>query len=311
MQLNQYISDLLYRYDCVVVPNFGAFLSHSVSAQINQEINAFYPPKKRLSFNVKLQSNDGVLANHIADVEQITYDNALAKIAKHVSDINTRLEQNKAVELGCIGVLSLIDGKLIFEPSNEINYLTESFGLAQFISPEIAREKHLKVVESLEEKAPIALSARKRKTSTVLKYAAVAVLALGLGGYLGSNAYMQQIEQQNILAQEEANVALSQKIQEATFVVSTPLPAITLEVENFVGKYHIVAGAFRIEANCDRKLRQLKRLGFNARKIGQNRYGLHQVVYDSYQNRQDAQRALFSIKRTQDPAAWLLIKTLP
>jgi len=122
---------------------------------------------------------------------------------------------------------------------------------------------------------------------------------------------MQHIEQQNILAQEKANIALDSKIQEATFVVNTPLPAITLDVNKSYGNFHIVAGAFRIEANCDRKLRQLKRLGYKARKIGQNRYGLHQVVYDSYQTRQEAQRVLYNIKRTQDATAWLLIKALP
>ena len=47
MQFDSYISDLLYRYDCVIVPEFGAFLSHTVSAEING--NTFYPPKKILS----------------------------------------------------------------------------------------------------------------------------------------------------------------------------------------------------------------------------------------------------------------------
>ena len=185
-----------------------------------------------MSFNAQLQSNDGVLANYVAEVEQITYDNALAKIAKQVADINIRLQQNKAVVLAHIGTLSLINDKLIFDPSNDINYLTDSFGLGQFVSPAISREEHLKVVKTIEHNAPIMLSDRKHQTSKVLKYAAVAVLTLGLGGYLGSNAYMQQIDQHNLLAQDEANSALDRKIQEATFVVSTPLSAITLEVEN-------------------------------------------------------------------------------
>jgi hypothetical protein len=189
--------------------------------------------------------------------------------------------------------------------------LTESFGLSQFVSPTVSRTTHLKVVEAIEQKAPIALSSRKRKTQSVFKYAAVAVVMLGLGGFLGSNTYLQHIEQQNILAQEQANMALDNKIQEATFVMSNPLPAVTLEVAKTSGNFHIVAGAFRVKSNCDRKLRQLKRLGFNARNIGQNRFGLHQVIYDSYQTRQQAQRALYQIKRTQDSSAWLLIKALP
>ncbi|MEC8884654.1 MAG: SPOR domain-containing protein, partial [Bacteroidota bacterium] len=32
MHFSNYISDLLYRYECVIVPGFGAFLAHRVSA---------------------------------------------------------------------------------------------------------------------------------------------------------------------------------------------------------------------------------------------------------------------------------------
>ena len=312
MQISKYISDLLFRYDCVVVPNFGAFLAQKVSAEIHPHTDAFYPPKKRLSFNVQLQSNDGVLANHIAVSERISYENALAKIDKQVNALKVQLRGNEALLLEHIGTLQLTKtGELVFEPTYHLNYLTESFGLSQFVSPAVSRVPHLKITKTTEQKAPIGLSSKKRKTQNVFKYAAVAVIMLGLVGFFGSNTYLQRIERQNILAQEEANMALDNKIQEATFVMSNPLPAVTLEVTNTSGNFHIVAGAFRVEANSDRKLRQLRRLGFNARKIGQNRYGLHQVVYDSYQTRQQAQRALYQIKRTQDSSAWLLIKVLP
>lgn len=312
MQISQYISDLLFRYECVVVPDLGAFLAHKVPAEIHQDSNTFYPPKKRLSFNVQLQSNDGVLANYIAESEQISYENALEKMGKQVAVIKRRLEKNETLHLKNIGELKRTkDGLIVFEPSYNLNYLTESFGLSQFVSPAVSRTTHLKVVGAIEQKAPMALSSKKRKTQAVFKYAAVAVIMLGLGGFFGSNTYLQHIEQQNLLAQEEANNVLDNKIQQATFVMNTPLNAVTLEVEQSLGNFHIVAGAFRVEANCNRKLRQLKRLGFNARKIGQNRYGLHQVVYNSYQTRTQAQQALYHIKRTQDSSAWLLVKDLP
>ena len=51
MQLETYISDLLYRYDCVTVPEFGAFLTQRKSATVHDSTNAFYPPKKVLSFS--------------------------------------------------------------------------------------------------------------------------------------------------------------------------------------------------------------------------------------------------------------------
>jgi len=67
MQLSQYISDLLYRYECVTIPDFGAFLSHPISARIDNATNNFYPPQKELSFNIQLKSNDGLLTSYISE----------------------------------------------------------------------------------------------------------------------------------------------------------------------------------------------------------------------------------------------------
>ena len=310
MQLNQYISELLYRYECVVVPGLGAFLTHKVSAEIDAQAQVFSPPKKRLSFNEQLQQNDGVLTNHIATSEEVSYENALAKIAKQVTEIQHRLKQNETVSLKYVGDLSRNKtGALEFEPSYHLNYMTTAFGLSQFVSPEVKRDLPLGVVDAKEK--TLILASRKRLRNAVIKYAAVAVILFGLGGFMASNAYMQHIEKENIIAQEKARIALDNQIQEATFLVNTPLPAITIDIEKPSGNYHVVAGAFRVKANSERKLRQLKRLGFNARLIGQNRFGLHQVVFESYKERRAAERALYNIKRTQDPAAWLLIKSVP
>jgi hypothetical protein len=312
MQLSQYISELLFRYECVVVPGLGAFLTHKVSAEIDAQAQVFSPPKKRLSFNEQLQQNDGVLANHIATSEKVSYENALAKIAKQVAEIQQSLKQNETVSIKYVGDLSRRKtGTLEFEPSYHLNYMTAAFGLSQFVSPEVKRDFPLKSAGAKEKEKTLILVSRKRLTNAVIKYAAVAVILFGLGGFMVSNAYIQHIEKENIVAQEKAHIDFDNQIQEATFLVNTPLPAITIDIEKSSGNYHIVAGAFRVKANSERKLRQLKRLGFNARLIGQNRFGLHQVVFESYKERRAAERALYNIKRTQDPAAWLLIKSVP
>jgi len=62
MQLATYIKDLLYRYECVIIPGFGAFLTQYQSATINSANNSIFPPGKQVSFNRQLQTNDGLLA---------------------------------------------------------------------------------------------------------------------------------------------------------------------------------------------------------------------------------------------------------
>jgi nucleoid DNA-binding protein len=312
MQLETYISDLLYRYDCVTVPDFGAFLTNRVSAKVHETTHTFYPPKKVLSFNEQLQNNDGLLANYIAEVEKIPYTNATEKISKQVKSIKSYLVEGETVQFKNIGELSLnADGKMVFNPSSHVNYLTDSFGLSHFISSEISREVYKEAVEAIEEKTPIAFTPEKRSGSNWFKYAATAVILLGLGGFSGAFIYNNSIENHNQLAQEQANEQLDAKVQEATFVISNPLPAATLSLEKKQsGNYHIVAGAFRVEANSDKKVNQLRAKGFKARKIGVNRYGLHEVVYASFETRAEAQKNLYKIRREHNRDAWLLIKTL-
>ena len=58
------------------------------------------------------------------------------------------------------------------------------------------------------------------------------------------------------------------------------------------------------------QIEQLQKAGFSARKIGQNKYGLHQVVYASLENRKEAIQELRSIKKENNAKAWLLVKDL-
>jgi len=311
MQLETYISDLLYRYECVVIPDFGAFLTQSVSAKINDETNTFYPPSKLVSFNEQLKNNDGLLANYIADVEKIPYESAVKKVAKRIKSLKSYLAQGETIVFKNIGEIVLTnEGKISFEPSNSLNYLTYAFGLSQFVSPSVTREVYKEKVEALEEAIPLTITPEKRKNRPYLKYAAIAIIALTLGGFAASNYYVGQIEQHNQMAQEEANKEIDSKIQEATFIIDNPLPSITLNVTKQSGNFHVVAGAFRVEANSDKKLNELRDLGYNARKIGTNRYGLHQVVYSSYDSRSEAQKALYSIRRNHNRDAWLLVQKL-
>jgi hypothetical protein len=296
----------------VVLPGFGAFLCHPISARINTLTNDFYPPQKQLSFNIQLQSNDGLLANHISEVEKISFEVANRKIEKQLAQLKSRLDKGETIEFKYIGELSTSkEGMLTFVPSDHLNYMTEAFGLSSFVSPSIERQTHKAVVQKLEATAGIALSSKRRTSRQYMRYAAMAVLILGLGGSIGSNLYLAQIEKENILAQERATLRLDAKIQEATFIIENPLPAVMVNLNKQSGDFHIVAGAFRVEANSNKKLQQLKDLGYNARRIGVNRYGLHQVVYESFEILKDAEKALSKIRKVHNRSAWMLVKSLP
>ena len=80
MDLEKHVASLLYRYQCVVVPGFGAFLCQIKSASLQSESNTFLPPYKELSFNAQLDKNDGLLVSHVAQAEGLSYEEALEDV---------------------------------------------------------------------------------------------------------------------------------------------------------------------------------------------------------------------------------------
>ena len=37
MDITKYISDLLYRYDCVIIPGFGGFITNKIGAKLDEK----------------------------------------------------------------------------------------------------------------------------------------------------------------------------------------------------------------------------------------------------------------------------------
>ena len=100
MKLDHYISKLLFRYDCVIVPNLGGFVTNYKPANIHPIKNTFYPPSKGISFNKNLIHNDGLLANAISQENGISYEKALSIIEQGVAKIQQDLKhQNYLVTL--------------------------------------------------------------------------------------------------------------------------------------------------------------------------------------------------------------------
>ncbi|MCL6266724.1 SPOR domain-containing protein [Flagellimonas myxillae] len=311
MRIDAYIENLLYNYNCVVVPGFGAFLAHGKSAELDTITNTLLPPTKAISFNAQLSKNDGLLVSHIAKEKSLGYEELLQEVEQVSEDWNKRLEQGENIELFGVGKLWLNrDRKIQFQPENKINYLTSSFGLSAFAATPIQREVLKEEVEELEEQIPFIITPEKREQTSFrpwLKYAAVILLAVSLGT-TSFRAY-EEIQENQVAVQQEARKQVQQHIQEATFFDSAPLklPAINVEVsKKQLGKHHVIAGAFRIEENAGKKVEQLKQKGYNAFYLGVNKFGLHQVAYDSFEEPKEALTFLRKVKRTESPDAWLL-----
>ncbi|MGA9636898.1 SPOR domain-containing protein [Flavobacterium sp.] len=309
MNIEHYIAQLLYRHQCVSVPGFGAFLTEIQSAKWVESSHSFFPPKKLISFNTNIKNNDGLLANHIANAENTSYSYAVSAIQHEVLNWKKAIEQNGVLNLKNIGELSSnTEGYVVFKPLDQHNYLPTSFGLSSFISPLIKREV-IQQIETIEEKEVFHFEPEYNNRS-YLKYAAIFVLGIGLMGTVGYPLYQNEMANQKTLVEKSVQKQVETKIQEATFFIQNPLPAVTLSIKETKMSYHVMAGAFREERNADKIFNRLSNLGYKAKRIPQNKHGLYPVLYGSYATFSEAEQAKKEIQEKDNPEAWLLIESL-
>ncbi|WP_459640759.1 SPOR domain-containing protein [Flavobacterium sp. CGRL2] len=264
-----------------------------------------------------------MLANHIAQAEKTSYGFAVSAIAFEVLNWKKTLDENGVILLKNIGELRLnSEGNIVFRPNDQTNYLATSFGLSPFVSPVVKKEIFEKKIEKIaaKEKDAVLLYENEEQTkssNSFLRYAAILVLGLGITGSIGYPLYQNQIDNQTLLVEKSVQKKVQDKIQEATFFIKSPLPAVTLSVDSAKVEtveptmpYHIMAGAFRSEQNARKAYNQLIKDGFKARMLKENKHGLFPVLYGSYATMKEAEVAQKEIQKGENPQAWILVENL-
>ena len=325
MKIEQSIAQLLYRYQCVAVPGFGAFLTETQPAQWQESTHTFFPPKKMISFNANLKNNDGLLAHYIAQTENTSYDYAVSAIQFEVFNWKKRLETHGILSFKAIGSFRLnADDNLLFTAEETNNYLANSFGLSPFVSPIVKREEFEKAVETLtlveseNDSTVLVLDSNDNhdlsERKSLLRYVAILVLGLGVTSSIGYSVYQKKIAVETLLVETLVQEKVQNKIQEATFFIENPIASVTRSVDATLKKdalplsYHIMAGVYRTENNADKKLAALQKLGYKSKRIERNKDGLYPVVYGSYATLIAAQKAQQEIIQNHNADAWILIQ---
>ena len=196
MDITTYINELLYEHECVVIPGLGGFIVNDRPATINRITHEFSPPFRKVMFNVHLSANDGLLMNHIANTEGVTYLEAKKWVLHFSKYCQEELKQGNSIDLKEIGTLyKNKEGYISFEQDKDVNHNAEAFGLGSFYSPPIERptdEERIKnIVEPIlsvktkpkarkpEANRQLTLKRRRRAGVIILS---LFILLLGIGG---------------------------------------------------------------------------------------------------------------------------------
>ena len=318
--------ELLQDNECVIVPDFGAFISKRHSATIDYANHRFTPPYKEIVFNNKLKNDDGLLVDFMIEKDSLTKEDALAKIRSFVNQSEAILDVNSELVLEGIGKIRKFGDDYILTSKTETNLLGDSFGLTEFnVQPVFRTEtyqiiKERIVVEQKEknteytvavenvEDTPEIVKMRKPGIARTLAVATLAFLLLFAFNWkteqTGSN-----FASWNPFLYSSPNEFLINFMEPENVLESENLK--TSEPENVLESHHyfIVGGSFQTLDRAEFCLKDIRSQGFeNASLLEKNDKGYIRVYYESFVEKSDALIRLDVIKNDFNESAWLLFQ---
>ena len=140
IRLEKIAKELLIDDNCVIIPDFGGFITDYKPALLEPNKNIILPPGKSVSFNAKLCKNDGLLAQNVALKTGLNYNDALKAIQLKVHFWEDELQKSRYLELEGFGSFMLNEEEnLVFEQFNETNFSCDAFGLTNVHASPIER----------------------------------------------------------------------------------------------------------------------------------------------------------------------------
>ena len=312
--IEYYISQLLYKNDCVIVMNFGGFVCSSISANLNKKTGILTPPNKSILFNPQLKDNDGLLINHIAQSEGISQEDSKINLLKFVEQSLKNLNKFKSCRFEEIGLFTLnSDKNIIFTQDLKTNYNLNSFGFQEIINNKITRDNS----EIIEESLKLIKKKNNFTTKRLLKAAAIIIPLIGIS-FLSitqedriNNIYTQianvnpiSFNKDNVTVlkdQGNKEIKIKQEIQPE--IINNEVSQVFKEVIIPSQKFYIIAGAFSIEKNANKLKNRLNSWNYNSSIIKNDK--MMRVSYDSFDSKEQALISLSKIRK-ENPQAWIL-----
>ena len=145
--ITNYLKELLNDNECVIIPEFGAFISKRHSATIDYATHRFLPPYKEIVFNDKLNNGDDILVDFISKKENISKEDSLIKIQNFVNQAAAVLDVNNEFVMEGLGKMRKFGNDYVFEMNTAENLLGDSFGLTEFNYQPVFRTETYQIIK--------------------------------------------------------------------------------------------------------------------------------------------------------------------
>ncbi len=222
------ISELLYEYNCVIIPDFGGIVANKKGAELLKFSEKINPPRKRLAFNRSLTSNDGLLIDYVSRKKGYSYAEAERAVVAYVEGLKKSITDLKEAKIAQIGIFrkDYLDN-IHFYPEMDSNFELSAFGLTTLPIKPIERIKASKqaaleelskpsieevVRQSLiekEEEVEVGITSKERESSDTSKiFMRVAAV---LAGIFMISSFIINLKQEVVPVDNSAIVPLNNK----------------------------------------------------------------------------------------------------
>ncbi len=302
--VEHHISNLLYTHECVIIPEFGAFVASSVSAQIDKDKNILSPPSKEIGFNRSLSHNDGLLVSTYAKEVSISYEEGKKEIERFRNQLIEDIENGKEFEIEKVGSLKLDSiGNVQFTPLKSENYMADSFGLSSFhFTPDVQVRP---VKESVQVRRLLRPLSQKHIAATV---------ALMVGLFAISPVVNDESTNEKFTASTFDFVKVEQKTESKDYVVNVneiASDAIEIVAEEDLAEeenhFFLIAGSFKKEAQAKSFLKQIHALGEEQAFLLESENKRYRIALDAFTNKPEAVNSLNTYRKLKDfKTVWVL-----
>ncbi len=346
MDIRIVIAGLLEEHECVIIPGFGGFIGSYTPARVDPVNHRFIPPGKKILFNVRLRENDGLLVNRVARESAVSYELARRAMEDFVAVLQQQVKTTRGYTFPKIGRLFTDrEGNIQFEQDRQYNLLAESFGLFSFVAPPVIRNSYSDRIEKKMQSFGLPEPEERPGLRRFMKWAAVLAVPVTAVAILGitqsHNFNIQPLNKAGFFSSVFSKFSYASLFDKKDAPVTPPgyfmsngsdineaydtdlfaefpdggeeLTGETVPAEPpaQIGDhaYVVIIGAFKIEDNARKAVRQARENGFHDAVVyDRSPSGLHRVAMGIYSDMDDARQAMAEAQAGEYAGAWLLEK---